>query len=230
MLGPYVRIVISAESGTSGTVAEFRYAAVLALIFAVVVLLIVSPDGRWSRAVAFAMVAAALIVAVSTSRAPSAVRHRRATIGSAVCALFTLGILTGVVSRDTTLVVSTIVTLAVPVTLTRGVLRLVREEGATLQAVAGGLAIYLLVGLGFASAIGFVAAVGPSDYFAQGTNGSASQHVYYSFTTLTTTGFGDLTAAHRVGRALAVIEMLVGQIYLVTIIGILIGRRVASTR
>ena len=55
--------------------------------------------------------------------------------------------------------------------------------------------------------------------------GNASEHVYYSFTVLTTTGFGDLTAAHGVGRALAVLEMLMGQIYLVTVISILIGRR-----
>ena len=49
--------------------------------------------------------------------------------------------------------------------------------------------------------------------------------MYYSFTVLTTTGFGDLTAAHGAGRALAVLEMLMGQIYLVTVISILIGRR-----
>ena len=47
--------------------------------------------------------------------------------------------------------------------------------------------------------------------------------MYYSFTVLTTTGFGDLTAAHGRGRALAVVEMLVGQLYLVTVISILIG-------
>ena len=52
--------------------------------------------------------------------------------------------------------------------------------------------------------------------------------MYYSFTVLTTTGFGDLTAAHGVGRALAVLEMLMGQIYLVTVISILIGRRLAK--
>ncbi len=40
---------------------------------------------------------------------------------------------------------------------------------------------------------------------------------------MTTTGFGDFTAATHVGRALAVVEMLVGQIYLVTVIGVLVG-------
>ena len=51
-------------------------------------------------------------------------------------------------------------TLAVPATLTGGLLRLVRERGATVQAVAGGLAIYLLLGLAFSSLIGFVSSRG----------------------------------------------------------------------
>jgi hypothetical protein len=40
---------------------------------------------------------------------------------------------------------------------------------------------------------------------------------------MTTTGLGDLTAATRVGRALAVLEMLIGQIYVVVVIGLLVG-------
>jgi Ion channel len=69
------------------------------------------------------------------------------------------------------------------------------------------------LGLAFASLIGFVAAVGAAHYFAQGSSGTASDHVYYSFTVLATTGFRDLTAAHSLGHVLAVIEMLIGQLY-----------------
>jgi len=119
---------------------------------------------------------------------------------------------------------------AVPLALVGGLLRLVRERGVTLQAVAGGLAIYLLVGLLFAAIIDVVARAGGGPYFAQGTDGSLSQRVYFSFTSLTTTGFGDLTAGTRVGRALAVVEMLVGQLYLVTVIGVLVGHLAGRRR
>jgi Ion channel len=112
---------------------------------------------------------------------------------------------------------------AIPLSLVTGLLRLVRSRGVTVQAVAGALAIYLSVGLLFAAVIGFVARVDHAAYFAQGTDGSSSDRVYFSFTVLTTTGFGDFTAATSVGRALAVVEMLLGQIYLVTVIGILVG-------
>ena len=50
-----------------------------------------------------------------------------------------------------------------------------------------------------------------------------SQHVYYSVAVLTTTGFGDLTARTAPGRAMAVVEMLLGQLYLVTVIATLVG-------
>ncbi len=113
--------------------------------------------------------------------------------------------------------------MSIAAALLRGMLRLIREHGVTVQAVAGALAIYLLVGLLFAWAIGFVIAVDSAPYFAQGKEVSDGARVYFSFTVLTTTGFGDYSAATSTGQALAVVEMLVGQLYLVTVIGILVG-------
>jgi hypothetical protein len=208
--------------------AEYRYGVVFLLVFLVAIVLIVTPDGSGSRAMSFALTSAALIIAMSTSRAPNHVRHRLFVIGTAIAVVLTIAIGTDVLDRKITVLLGALLSVAVPFTLARGLLRLVREKGVTVQAVSGALAIYLLVGLAFASVIGFVAQVGSGNYFAQGTDGSTSQHAYYSFTVMTTTGFGDLTAATRLGRALAVMEMLIGQIYLVTVIGVLIGRRSAG--
>jgi hypothetical protein len=93
----------------------------------------------------------------------------------------------------------------------------------TAQAVAGALTIYLLLGLTFAWTIAVVVQISNTPYFVQVKTASTSDLVYFSFTVLTTTGFGDLTAATRLGKALAVLEMVTGQIYLVTIVGVLIG-------
>ena len=210
--------------------AEYRYGAVFLLNLFAVVFVIVAPGGAGWRAVAFAAVGVALIVAVSTSREQTVVIRRRAAVSGAAVLVVMVAIALDVVGANATFLVSAMMIIAVPISLGRGLLRLVRERGATAQAVAGALAIYLSIGLAFAFAIGFVGAVGSAPYFAQGTKGSASDAVYYSFTVLTTTGFGDLTAAHGVGRALAVIEMLSGQLYLVTVIGILVGLRVGQRR
>lgn len=111
--------------------------------------------------------------------------------------------------------------------IVRGVLRLLRERGVTGQAVAGALAMYIAVGLVFASIIGFITHVSSTPYFAQHTSGTVGDRVYFSFTVLTTTGFGDFSAATPAGHAIAVIEMLTGQLYLVTVIGVLIGNFVS---
>ena len=80
-----------------------------------------------------------------------------------------------------------------------------------------------LLGLLFAWIIGFITHVDSTLYFAQQTDGTEGDRLYFSFTVLTTIGFGDISAVTPVGRALAVIEMLAGQLYLVTVIGLLVG-------
>ena len=60
-------------------------------------------------------------------------------------------------------------------------------------------------------------------FFAQQTHASSADYQYFSFITLTTTGYGDLTAAGNLGRAFAVLEALTGQIYLVTVVALLIS-------
>lgn len=210
-------------------VAQYRYGMVLGLVVCAVVLSIGVPDGNVTRAAAFAIVGAALLVAICTSRERTVVLRRRALLGGTTIIVITVLTAVGALPRWVTLLAGALMTLAVPATLAGGLLRLVRERGATVQAVAGGIAIYLLLGLAFASAIGFVDAVGSGQYFVQTASTSASDRVYYSFTVLTTTGFGDFTAAHGAGRALAVVEMLFGQIYLVTVISILIGRRIEQS-
>ena len=97
------------------------------------------------------------------------------------------------------------------------------ERGVVLQAVLGALSIYVLLGLTFGFLVGAIASANSQDFFAQGTDGTQATRVYYSFTVMTTTGFGDYTAATKGGRALAVLEMLIGQIYLVTVIALLVG-------
>jgi Ion channel len=137
----------------------------------------------------------------------------------------------GVPPRWFTAAFAVVVTTAVPVALVRGLLRLMVERGVTVEAVAGAVAVYLTLGLIFAFVIAFVAQLGDSTpYFAQHTNGSQGDKVYFSFTVLTTTGFGDFTPATRVGHGIAVIEMLTGQLFLVTVIGLLVGNFAARRR
>ena len=93
----------------------------------------------------------------------------------------------------------------------------------TLQAVSGALAIYLLVGLLFAWAVGFVATIDTGPYFANGHDASGGSIVYFSFTVLTTTGFGDIIPAHPVARMLCVLEQVIGVLFIAILIARLAG-------
>jgi Ion channel len=210
--------------------AEYRYGIVLACTATAVVFLIVAPSADWSRATALALESLALLVAVATSRARAEVRRARAGVVGTVAALLVVGVAVGLVSEGAATALGAAVGIAVPLALVGGLVSLIRRHGVTLQAVAGALAIYLQLGLIFAWVIGFVTHVDSDPYFAQGGDGSPADRVYFSFTVLTTTGFGDLTPAQPVGRALAVVEMLGGQLYLVTVIGVLVGGLVGRRR
>jgi Ion channel len=203
--------------------AGFRYGAVFLIVLVLLIFEVLSPDTDWSRAVGIALSGAALSVAVTTSRERAQVRRARSLLVAVLAAVVVIGIAAGLISAGAAYVIGTLVLAAIPITLAGGVLRLINEEGVTFQAVAGALAIYLLVGLLFASAIAFVNDVEHGTYFTQTSHPPNGVRVYYSFTVITTTGFGDYTARTSVGHALAVLEMLTGQLYLVTVIGILIG-------
>ena len=203
--------------------AQFRYDVVFSLMLASAVLAIAAPRPTWSRAVVLAIEGAALVVAVATARERKDIRYRNAVIVSVAIIILIVLVATGAAPRGFIEAANAAVTAAIPVVIVRGVLRLVRERGVTVEAVAGALAIYIAVGLVFAWIIGFITHVSSTPYFAQHTNGTVGDRVYFSFTVLTTTGFGDFSAATPAGHAIAVIEMLTGQLYLVTVIGVLIG-------
>ncbi len=213
------------ESGERA--ADFRYGVVFVLMLTLVVFVISAPSANWSRALALAIESAALVVAIATARGPEEARYREALVVGVVLIALIIIVATGTASLGFTAAVEALVTLAIPASIIRGSLRLLRERGVTLEAVAGGLAIYLALGLVFAWIIGFIIHVSSTPYFAQHTNGTEGDRVYFSFTVLTTTGFGDFSAANPVGHALSVIEMLTGQLYLVTIIGLLIGNYIS---
>ncbi len=211
------------ENKREGGQPQFRYPAVLGLMFAAVVFFIAAPDANWSHALGIALEGLALVFTVATSRERESVRVRRAIVLGVAMIVAVILVAFGIAPRWLTAGTALAVTAGIPIALARGLLRLLRKEGVTFNAVAGSLAIYLSTGLIFAWAVAFMATVGSAQYFAQHASTTVGEKVYFSFTVLTTTGFGDFTPATPAGHALAVIEMLTGQLYLVTVIGLLIG-------
>ena len=96
----------------------------------------------------------------------------------------------------------------------------------TIQSICGVLSAYLSIGLMFAAFFAAIDHLGGGHFFVSGESATTQTVQYFSFVTLTTLGYGDFTAAGNGGRALAVLEALIGQIFLAT----LVARLVAAYR
>jgi hypothetical protein len=204
---------------------HYRFGIVLLLILATVTFTLAAPSGDGARFVAVLLQAAVLVAAVISSRARSWVillTVIAATVGivGAGAALFG----TGRFGNSSAGVIALLYVVLTPVALTFGVMRQFREtESVTLQTMFGVLCLYLLIGLIFGVAYGTVSDLSDTSFFNPPGSYHRDDFLYFSYTTLSTVGYGDLVAATNLGRSLAITEALVGQLYLVTVVAVIIS-------
>jgi len=188
----------------------------------------IAPDDPWTSAVLVLLESATLVLAMWTSGVARA--DSQASIGLIVVAI--IAAVTVIVSGGSLLVgivgiLSGLLTLATVAVISIGVL----DQGeVNTQSVGGAICIYILIGLVFLFVYSAIAALGDGNLFAQGTDGTRSIRLYFSFVTLATLGYGDYTPAGDLGRTVAAVEALFGQLYLVTVIALLVSRLGARRR
>jgi Ion channel len=143
--------------------------------------------------------------------------------------LTVVGIVLVLVGSDTTAnlftrLITILLVLVAPVAILR---RLVQHPVISLNTFFGAVCVYLLISLFFATIYGLISLIYDAQFFAQLQNVAPRDtpqldYVYFSFTTITTTGYGDYTSALNVGRMMAVVEMIFGQLYLVTVVALVV--------
>lgn len=101
--------------------------------------------------------------------------------------------------------------------------RVLHHRRVTTQTVLGALCIYVLIGLVFANFDYGVQLVSGSSFFAQPGQHGPADFVYFSYITMATVGYGDLSPAVGLPRTNAVLEALIGQIFLVVLVARLVG-------
>ncbi len=201
--------------------AAHSYRVVLILIGVTVLFVELAGEARWTTAVLLLLGAATLAAAMWTSglaRAGSRamiVLVAASTVLAVMLPFTTHNALYGAAALATgLLIVATVVAIAV------GVLD---QSEVNAQSVTGAICIYLLFGLVFMFLYSGIALLGSGDFFAQGTDGTRAVRLYFSYVTQTTVGYGDYTPAGNLGHALAVLEALIGQLYLVTVLALLVS-------
>jgi voltage-gated potassium channel len=219
--------VITATTQTRGTrVARLRaahsYGLVLGLILVVFVFTSVAPNSPWADSTLVLLQSLTLVTALWTSGVAKAdSRISISLVALATASALALLIFGGDFFKAVVLILAGLLTLATILTVALGI---VDQGEANVKAVTGAVCVYVLIGLLFVFLYGVIATVSSSDFFAQGTDGTRSLRLYFSFVTLATLGYGDYTPAHELGRTLAIVEALFGQLYLVTVIALLVSR------
>jgi len=113
--------------------------------------------------------------------------------------------------------------LLVPVLILLRIGKEFEEEGVDLEVVLGALCAYLFIGAYFAFLYNVFATLSKTPFFAQPGADSKLNYLYFSFITLTTTGYGDVSPAFGPGRMIAVTEAVIGQLYLVSVVAIVVS-------
>lgn len=115
-----------------------------------------------------------------------------------------------------------------------------KAERVTFDKICAALCSYLLIGVIFAFLYSLLEFLDPGTFLAGGEvihqgdhrafrGAGLGQAIYFSFTTLTTLGYGDIVGATPVAKNLSVLEALIGQIYLVVLVARLVGMEIAHS-
>ena len=218
--GHHRRLASAVGARTQATRASHAYRGVLALIILAFLFSASAPNEPWTRGVLLLIESATLATALWRSRDDAVRMPMFAILGAVVLAVAQIvyggrGLTTAAGGLSGLFVAATIFVIG------RGV---IRQGVVNQESIVGAIGIYLLLGMLFTFAYAILAAESSAPFFAQGTDGTGATRLYFSYTTLCTVGYGDYTAASNLGHTLAVSEALLGQLYLVTVVALLVGR------
>ena len=202
-----------------------RYGALL-LVLIVSYLLSAFITKHWVDSLQVVLFTVAMVLALrssSVSRRAVRVLLFAAVIGVPVFSALSFSTATGDVGTGVANIWTGLVLLVAVVMIVHRVLVF---GTVTLQSIFGAFSAYMIVGLMFASFFAAIYHFSGDVFFANNQLGNTQTFQYFSFTTLTTLGYGDFTALENGGRAVAVLEALTGQVFLAT----LVARLVAAFR
>jgi hypothetical protein len=104
-----------------------------------------------------------------------------------------------------------------------------RKGRVTMPLIHGAIAVYLLIGVCFSFVFLAIYGFDPGSFKGLEDAGvSHNKFTYFSFVTLTTLGYGDVTPVSRMGESLATMEAVIGQLYLTVLVARLVGMQISQ--
>jgi hypothetical protein len=197
------------------------YVLLLFLLVADYVLLTVGWSGGAALVARTVLFALTVLLAFHTSRVgPRIQRVARVLVALTVLASIGVAIGNGDEAFGAITFVVSLLILACPVAIGW---RILHHERVTGETIAGAICIYVLIGMIFANFDYGVQLASGSDFFAQPGPHGLPDFAYFSYITMATVGYGDLTPTTGLPRTLAVMDALVGQVFLVVMLARLVS-------
>jgi hypothetical protein len=206
----------------------YRYGAVLVLLFLTYVFMAAGPTHVVARVVTVGLQGATLLTTLIASRAGRRLFRVAAVVVVAafVAALTSAFLSTSTGSTGVFFALNVLLVGACPIVIVRALLR---RRTVDVHTVLGAICVYVLFGMIFAFLYGAIGMIDGA-FFAQTKQARLPDYLYFSFVTETTVGYGDLTAAGDFGRAVAAFEAMVGQLYLVTVVALVVSNMTRARR
>jgi hypothetical protein len=197
------------------------YGFVLALL---IVSFILSPlvqglNGLWVRVL---VQGATMLFAVHTSRVHRLTMLLAYVLFAVSMVLALAAVITGggKTSEGTLeVLIALLLAVAVPAILHR----ILTGDTVNGETIFGALDVYIIFGLFFSAVYAAIGVFSSSPFFGTHANVNSGSFQFFSFVTLTTVGYGNLVPSTQLGQSLAVVEALLGQVYLVTLVARLVG-------
>lgn len=209
-----------------------RYGAVLGALTIVFAIQGIATPSKWEQILVSALLGGILLLSLWEARAQRRFMFPAAVIVAGVVLTSIVAAANGNIDDAATRLCDALVVALAPPAIIIGLVRDLRaRRQVTVQTVFGVLSVYLLIGMFFANVYVSIDRLGGNPFFAGGQQANVPHCLYYSFTTMTTVGYGDFTARTSLGHTLSVSEGLLGQIYLVTVVALIVtnlGRRRGS--
>jgi hypothetical protein len=198
--------------------ATFASADSYGLILVLVVLtylVSVSFETGWAQSLVIGIQLVTVWLTFRTAKAALSVRAITLLVIGAAVVVALANVFVTVTSQllAVTFVISAVLYLVAPYAVVRDI---ATRRAVDQQTVLGAITAYLIVGMCFAFTYRTVAALQPTPFFGSSGPGDMSDALFFSFVTLTTTGYGNLVPATNPGQSLAVLEAVLGQLFLVT--------------
>jgi len=229
-------LAVRRQTAREVTRASDSYGLLLALVIIDYLLLSIDWTHGWPTITSTAFIGLTALLAFHTSH----VRDRplkvvQSAVVIAVVASVTSTAFGGDVGQGIVFVICALLILASPIAVLS---RILGHQQVSVETLLGAVSVYILLGLLFAYGDLAIQLLSGHSFFVQSGKFGASDFVYFSFVTITTVGYGDLSPTVGLPRTMAVTEALTGQIFLVITVARLVsmyqprprGERIRSVR